>query len=295
MERDELHKIPLPGLSNYRIIRDGRIYSFHSKKFIKDRICNGYKSFTQTLEKTDQVVKTRSYAIHRLLALVFIPNPHEYKTVTHINKNKLDNRVENLEWTTHKKTVQNCKKTTSHSRKVHQICEDGLCIEYDSITEAANELGLSRSAISKACLKINKTSGGCEWKFVDSSHNHTKVDLSDGIEINNSPGYYVFKDGKIYNTSRKSFLKPVKNLSGYCYITLCQNSKKKNHYIHRLVAEHFISKPTNTVVVNHKNSVRHDNRAQNLEWVSKSENNKHMYAQQAFGTKPLEKSAGGPS
>lgn len=36
--------------------------------------------------------------IHRLIALAFIPNPNEYRTINHVNGNKLDNRISNLEW-----------------------------------------------------------------------------------------------------------------------------------------------------------------------------------------------------
>ena len=44
----------------------------------------------------------KSYTVHKIVALAFIDNPLNKKTVNHINGNKLDNRVENLEWATEK-------------------------------------------------------------------------------------------------------------------------------------------------------------------------------------------------
>lgn len=295
MECDDLFEIPIPTLSNYRITKQGKIWSFHSRKFLKTKVCNGYKCFTRTLHKTNDMTLTKTFAIHRLLAEVFIPNPNKYKIVHHKNENKLDNRLDNLEWVTQKNNIQQCSKNTSHPRKVIQICEDGFQIIYYSITEAAREIGLSRSAISKASLGINKTAGGYKWIYEDTTNNHDSIDLSEAKQIKEFPTYYVLRNGKVYNTKRKSLLKPVRNASGYCYVTLCHNGKKKNHYVHRLVASYFLDRRQHCVEVNHKNKIRHDNIAQNLEWVTRPENMKHMYTTQGSDTKLLEKSNSGSS
>lgn len=66
--------------------------------------------------------------------------------------------------------------------------------------------------------------------------------------------------------------------TGYYRVTARDGvAPKKPHYVHRLVAEAFLDKPFSGCEVNHRNGVKTDNRAENLEWVSSSENKKHAY------------------
>jgi hypothetical protein len=138
-------------------------------------------------------------------------------------------------------------------------------------------MGLSRSAISKACLKINKTAGGFEWEYENNSYNHENIDLTKGKLVYDYNNYFVFENGKIYNKKRKNFLKPIQNNSGYCYVTLCKNSNKKNHYVHLIVIDHFSKIKRENMEVNHINKIRNDNNIKNLELVSHSDNMIHAY------------------
>lgn len=66
--------------------------------------------------------------------------------------------------------------------------------------------------------------------------------------------------------------------NGYYRITLCNgHAVKKQKYIHRLVAEHFIPNPDNLPQVNHKDGNKLNNKLENLEWVSIQENVIHAY------------------
>lgn len=79
-----------------------------------------------------------------------------------------------------------------------------------------------------------------------------------------------FKKGRI--------LMPHDNGHGYLTVMIVTETRKqKRPYIHRLVAETFISNPKNKRTINHKNGIKSDNRAENLEWATQSENVKHAY------------------
>ncbi len=67
------------------------------------------------------------------------------------------------------------------------------------------------------------------------------------------------------------------NRDGYPHVSICHNGKRKSEKIHRIVAELFIPNPDKKPCVNHINGDKTDNRVENLEWVTYSENNLHAY------------------
>lgn len=93
--------------------------------------------------------------------------------------------------------------------------------------------------------------------------------------------YDVSDMGRVRNHQTNRILKQWSN-GGYMYVHLRNEKGRKNFRVHRLVAEAFLGGIKKGMAVNHKNGIKHDNRAINLEWCTSSENTRHAMANGLF-------------
>lgn len=96
-------------------------------------------------------------------------------------------------------------------------------------------------------------------------------------EIEGFKGYYVSNFGKVVNEKGHE-LCPYENHKGYLKVGLCVHGERgitHKKRVHRLVAQAFIPNPDNLPEVNHKDLNKHNNRVDNLEWVTGEENRRH--------------------
>lgn len=112
------------------------------------------------------------------------------------------------------------------------------------------------------------------WKDVDGYKGFYQVSNIGDVRsvdryVNHWQGGKCIKKGKD--------LKPSLNHKGYCMVNLQINGKGGLKSIHRLVAEAFIPNPENKPQVNHINGIKSDNKVENLEWSTQSENQRHAF------------------
>ena len=117
----------IQGYSNYLIYEDGKVYSKKRKIFLKqpDR-GNGYLYCGLCKDG-----KHKPFLIHRLVALHYIPNPENKPFVDHINRNRQDNRIENLRWVTSSENSQNTGLINTNTSGIKNISYDGYGYKYE--------------------------------------------------------------------------------------------------------------------------------------------------------------------
>jgi hypothetical protein len=168
----------IKSLSN-KIKYSSGIIHFYPEKILKQQKIQGYCYAGLTKNK-----KQKKFRVHRLVAEAFIENPYNYEQVNHLDFDKTNNTIENLEWcdayrqNQHSALKPNRKwglsnirrygKLNHKSKKVLQINMNGDIVSvFDSGCLAQKETLIHQSRISACCLGIRKTAGGFKWRFAD--------------------------------------------------------------------------------------------------------------------------------
>ena len=131
---------------------------------------------------------SKTYLVHRLVADVFIPNPLNKKEINHIDGDKHNNNIDNLEWNTRLENMRHAKThnllkpkkgkehylfqrygSTHHNAK--KIVQLDLCDNIIKIWECGadieRELGIPKSNICKCCKGERKKASGYKWRYIE--------------------------------------------------------------------------------------------------------------------------------
>lgn len=148
----------------YAITSCGKVWSYKTKRFLSTH--KNSKGYERVYLYKDNGGKC--LAIHKLVAMAYIPNPNNLPQINHKDENKQNNSVNNLEWCTNN---YNSNYGTRNKRMAKAKRKKVLCIElnriFDSEKQAERELKIGVSRISECCSGKNKTAGGYHWSYAD--------------------------------------------------------------------------------------------------------------------------------
>lgn len=139
----------------------------NQKKSNKEKIMKaspdgyGYLQLGLTKDK-----KTTMYKIHRLVAEAFIPNENNLPQINHKDENKVNNKVDNLEWCTLEYNINYGSRTEKYRKKIKQYDLSGNLIKiWNSITDIEKELKIPHSHIVECCKGKRPTAKKYIWKY----------------------------------------------------------------------------------------------------------------------------------
>jgi hypothetical protein len=170
----------------YEVSNEGRVRSLAVWSYMCQRILQRKKPLIKSQDTTVEGYKRvllslygvhKHCAVHRLVAMAFIPNSENLPEVNHKDENPSNNHLENLEWCSRKYnanygTLPNrisirSINASKSSKAVNQYTLDGVFLNtYPSLNEAARQLGtITGDMIGRACKGKAKTAGGYLWSF----------------------------------------------------------------------------------------------------------------------------------
>jgi hypothetical protein len=144
----------IPNFGNYTIFRTGEVYSLYSYKFIKQHDdSNGYLIVSLRINGVK-----KNYKVHKLVAKVYLENPNNLPQVNHIDGNKYNNCLSNLEWVSASDNMKHAYNNgLMKKNREKRVLDTETGIFYNSIKEAAIAKNINHNTM-RGLIINNKTS-----------------------------------------------------------------------------------------------------------------------------------------
>ena len=161
----------IKGFPNYKISNYGNIFSKKMKRNMKHFISQG-GYITTNIRMNGHQYHLKN---HRIVAEEFIPNKENKPCVNHIDGNKLNNNVNNLEWCTYSENMQHAIKNNlfrdkQKRKKIKQYdLNNNLIKVWDSVKLIEDTYNVSHTAIRYCCIGKLKTCKGYKWEYFDNN------------------------------------------------------------------------------------------------------------------------------
>lgn len=135
------------GFSRYTVDSFGRVFSTFTWDYLIGNL--SFDGYQRVLMSSDKGTN-ETHIVHRLVAMAFIPNPCNKPEVNHINGNKLDNSVGNLEWVYPFENVEHALKTglrkfALNDDLIHKICQRLEC--GDRVLDICNDFNIKKHTV----------------------------------------------------------------------------------------------------------------------------------------------------
>lgn len=216
---------------NYQISNYGRLKSIQrdnkNQLTNEDKICkvreNTYLYFNLSLNSQKKTCK-----IHQLVMEYFgSEKPFDNAEINHKDGNKLNNHIDNLEWSTRQKNEQHAWNTQlkDFSQSVKQFDINGTLLkEYPSIKVASESLNIISTSIVKCCSGQIKTAGGYKWEYNIPKELH-RAGISMAIDQFDLEGHFLCAYKSIHEAERAVGVQSIrqvlagkaKTAGGYCW------------------------------------------------------------------------------
>lgn len=165
---------------DYEVSTTGLVRNFHTKKLIK-AFPGGTSPYLTVGLKGNGRKQAKRFLVHRLVAIAFLDNHHNLPEVNHIDGNKLNNDVNNLEWVSPKQNMKHAldnglwqkydnqfyknKTGFDHNRSLAVKCSNGKI--YGSISEACRDLKLNVSTVSYVIKRGTPMKNGLSFSILN--------------------------------------------------------------------------------------------------------------------------------